>query len=174
MAARRTVFTRPIINQRLQIPRSNIHRNTNPQAPNHRLLASAGAWILLFGTFPELEAWSLELVDWIFSGAWMLEFGCFNRTFCVRRVYIFCLRNCEVRCHIDSRRCPLEGRTPGGARARLKREQPPKRALMEPEAASAEPSECGTIEELFAALESPLLSYALRLTGDACVAEDMV
>jgi len=45
---------------------------------------------------------------------------------------------------------------------------------MEPEAASAEPSECGTIEELFAALESPLLAYALRLTGDASVAEDMV
>ena len=45
---------------------------------------------------------------------------------------------------------------------------------MEPEAASAEPSECGTIEELFAALESPLLAYSVRLTGDASVAEDMV
>jgi RNA polymerase sigma-70 factor (ECF subfamily) len=45
---------------------------------------------------------------------------------------------------------------------------------MEPEAASAEPSECGTIEELFAALESPLLAYARRLTGDAGIAEDMV
>lgn len=45
---------------------------------------------------------------------------------------------------------------------------------MEPEPTSAEPSECDTIEELFAALESPLLAYALRLTGDAGVAEDMV
>jgi RNA polymerase sigma-70 factor (ECF subfamily) len=45
---------------------------------------------------------------------------------------------------------------------------------MEPEPASAEPPECGTIEELFAALESPLLAYALRLTGGAGVAEDMV
>src|SRR6476646_1527217 len=31
-----------------------------------------------------------------------------------------------------------------------------------------------TIEELFAALESPLLSYALRLDGDLSVAEDIV
>src|ERR1700722_1560339 len=31
-----------------------------------------------------------------------------------------------------------------------------------------------TIEELFAALESPLLSYALRLVGELSVAEDMV
>jgi RNA polymerase sigma factor (sigma-70 family) len=30
------------------------------------------------------------------------------------------------------------------------------------------------MEELFGALESPLLSYALRLTGAACVAEDCV
>ena len=33
---------------------------------------------------------------------------------------------------------------------------------------------CETIEQLFAALESPLLSYALRLTKDASVAEDCV
>lgn len=32
----------------------------------------------------------------------------------------------------------------------------------------------GTIEELFQNLESPLLSYALRLTGDRQVAEDIV
>lgn len=31
-----------------------------------------------------------------------------------------------------------------------------------------------TIEELFAALESPLLNYALRLAGDRSLAEDMV
>jgi RNA polymerase sigma factor (sigma-70 family) len=31
-----------------------------------------------------------------------------------------------------------------------------------------------TIEQLFAALESPLLSYALRLTGDVGAAEDLV
>jgi RNA polymerase sigma factor (sigma-70 family) len=31
-----------------------------------------------------------------------------------------------------------------------------------------------TIEELFAALESPLLNYALRLAGDSSVAEDIV
>ena len=33
---------------------------------------------------------------------------------------------------------------------------------------------CETIEELFAALESPLLSYALRLSGQLCSAEDLV
>ena len=38
---------------------------------------------------------------------------------------------------------------------------------------SAEPTECDTIAELFAALESPLLAYALRLTGDLSVAEDV-
>ena len=38
--------------------------------------------------------------------------------------------------------------------------------------ASTEPAE--TIEGLFAALESPLLSYALRLTGDLGAAEDLV
>ena len=47
-------------------------------------------------------------------------------------------------------------------------------ALMPPNQASAQPPERGTIEELFAALESPLLSYALRLTGDAGAAEDIV
>ena len=47
-------------------------------------------------------------------------------------------------------------------------------ALMPPDQASAEPPGWETIEELFAALESPLLSYALRLAGDAGAAEDIV
>src|SRR5712671_7858073 len=47
-------------------------------------------------------------------------------------------------------------------------------ALMPPDQASAEPSGWETIEALFAALESPLLSYALRLTGERGVAEDIV
>ncbi|HOX55414.1 MAG TPA: RNA polymerase sigma factor [Candidatus Paceibacterota bacterium] len=45
---------------------------------------------------------------------------------------------------------------------------------MSPDQASAEPPGSGTITELFGALESPLLSYALRLAGDAGVAEDIV
>ena len=45
---------------------------------------------------------------------------------------------------------------------------------MPPDQASAEPPGWETIEELFATLESPLLSYALRLTGDATVTEDVV
>jgi len=47
-------------------------------------------------------------------------------------------------------------------------------ALMPPDQASAEPPGWETIEELFTALESPLLSYAVRLAGDAGVAEDIV
>ena len=47
-------------------------------------------------------------------------------------------------------------------------------ALMSPDQASAEPPGWETIEELFTALESPLLNYALRLAGDAAVAEDLV
>ena len=47
-------------------------------------------------------------------------------------------------------------------------------ALMPPEPASAEPTGAETIEELFAALESPLLSYALRLAGQLGAAEDVV
>ncbi len=47
-------------------------------------------------------------------------------------------------------------------------------ALMPPDQASTEPPRWETIEELFAALESPLLSYALRLAGDSSVAEDIV
>jgi RNA polymerase sigma factor (sigma-70 family) len=42
--------------------------------------------------------------------------------------------------------------------------QPDKTSVQSPE----------TIEELFAALESPLLSYALRLSGERGVAEDLV
>jgi RNA polymerase sigma factor (sigma-70 family) len=45
---------------------------------------------------------------------------------------------------------------------------------MSPDQASAEPPGWETIEELFTALESPLLSYALRLAGDAAAAEDIV
>jgi len=44
---------------------------------------------------------------------------------------------------------------------------------MRPEEASGPPAG-ETIEELFAALESPLLGYARRLTGDLNVAEDIV
>ncbi len=47
-------------------------------------------------------------------------------------------------------------------------------ALMRTEPASTEPPRWESIEELFAALESPLLSYALRLTGDRGPAEDIV
>ena len=47
-------------------------------------------------------------------------------------------------------------------------------AVMQPDEASVEPPGCETIEQLFAALESPLLSYALRLAGDRSLAEDMV
>ena len=45
---------------------------------------------------------------------------------------------------------------------------------MPPDQASAESRGWETIEELFAALESPLLSYALRLAGERGVAEDIV
>ena len=47
-------------------------------------------------------------------------------------------------------------------------------AVMQPDEASTETPGWETIEELFAALESPLLSYALRLVGELSVAEDMV
>ena len=45
---------------------------------------------------------------------------------------------------------------------------------MPPDQASTEPPGAETIEELFAALESPLLNYAVRLAGDRSVAEDIV
>ena len=47
-------------------------------------------------------------------------------------------------------------------------------AAARPEVVSADPPRLESIEELFAALESPLLSYALRLVGDTAVAEDTV
>src|ERR1043166_5700354 len=47
-------------------------------------------------------------------------------------------------------------------------------AVMPPDQASAEPPGWETIEELFSALESPLLNYALRLVGQVSIAEDMV
>jgi RNA polymerase sigma factor (sigma-70 family) len=50
----------------------------------------------------------------------------------------------------------------------------PSMALMQPDQASTEPRAAESIEELFAALESPLLSYALRLTGEMGAAEDIV
>ena len=46
-------------------------------------------------------------------------------------------------------------------------------AVMRPDKASADAG-WETIEELFSALESPLLGYALRLTGERGVAEDIV
>jgi RNA polymerase sigma-70 factor (ECF subfamily) len=45
---------------------------------------------------------------------------------------------------------------------------------MQRDPANAEPPKADTIEELFAALESPLLNYALRLAGELSVAEDLV
>ena len=47
-------------------------------------------------------------------------------------------------------------------------------AVMQPDQASAQPAEPETIEELFRALESPLLHYASRLAGGLAVAEDLV
>lgn len=46
--------------------------------------------------------------------------------------------------------------------------------VMPPDEASAGPPGAESIEELFTALESALLNYALRLTGDRSVAEDIV
>ncbi len=45
---------------------------------------------------------------------------------------------------------------------------------MRPDETSAKPPGWETIEELFAALEAPLLGYALRYTGEAGLAEDVV
>lgn len=47
-------------------------------------------------------------------------------------------------------------------------------AVMQRDEASAAPPKAETIEELFNALESPLLNYALRLAGELSVAEDIV
>jgi RNA polymerase sigma factor (sigma-70 family) len=46
--------------------------------------------------------------------------------------------------------------------------------VMQSDQVSAEPPGSETIEELFTALESPLLNYALRLVGELSIAEDMV
>jgi RNA polymerase sigma factor (sigma-70 family) len=47
-------------------------------------------------------------------------------------------------------------------------------AVMRPDETSTEPPVPETIEGLFSALESPLLSYALRLAGERSIAEDIV
>lgn len=47
-------------------------------------------------------------------------------------------------------------------------------AVMRPEDASTKSPEGATIEEVFAVLETPLLGYALRLTGEMALAEDVV
>jgi len=47
-------------------------------------------------------------------------------------------------------------------------------AVAQPDEAAAEPPRSETIAELFTALESPLLSYALRLVEDMALAEDMI
>jgi RNA polymerase sigma factor (sigma-70 family) len=47
-------------------------------------------------------------------------------------------------------------------------------ALMRPDQSSAGPARAETLEELFTALESPLLSYALRLLGERELAEEIV
>lgn len=54
------------------------------------------------------------------------------------------------------------------------RENAPYRAVMRPDEASAEPPGAVTIQELFAALEAPLLNYAVRLAGARELAEDLV
>ncbi len=55
-----------------------------------------------------------------------------------------------------------------------RREETPSMAVMQPDQTSTEPPRPETIEELFAALESPLLSYGFRLVGDSSLAEDLV
>src|SRR5262245_60046292 len=47
-------------------------------------------------------------------------------------------------------------------------------AVAQTDSPTAQPARRETMEELFAALESPLLSYALRLLGDRALAEDAV
>jgi len=46
--------------------------------------------------------------------------------------------------------------------------------MSAPEEASVSPPEWATVEQVFAALESPLLAYARRLLGDLGAAEDVV
>ena len=57
---------------------------------------------------------------------------------------------------------------------RCERIDPPNMAVMRPDEASADSPKPETIEQLFAALESPLLTYAQRLVGERSVAEDIV
>src|ERR1043166_3007702 len=47
-------------------------------------------------------------------------------------------------------------------------------ALMQPDQSSTEPPRAESIEELFVALESPLLAYAVRFVRELSVAEDIV
>ncbi len=47
-------------------------------------------------------------------------------------------------------------------------------AVKTPDEPSASSPQWGTVEEVFAALESPLLAYARRLLGDFSAAEDVV
>ena len=47
-------------------------------------------------------------------------------------------------------------------------------AVMRPDEARAESPGRETIQELFSALEAPLLNYAQRLTGERALAEDVV
>jgi RNA polymerase sigma factor (sigma-70 family) len=61
---------------------------------------------------------------------------------------------------------------PGGARRVKQGKHQQGMASGQPDKSSVQSPE--TIEVLFAALESPLLSYALRLTGERGVAEDLV
>ena len=60
----------------------------------------------------------------------------------------------------------------GGARRVTRGKHPSGMASGQPDKPSVQSPE--TIEALFAALESPLLSYALRLSGERVVAEDLV
>ena len=53
-------------------------------------------------------------------------------------------------------------------------ESSPKMAVMPPDKAGADSPGAETIEELFTALESPLLGYAFRYVGDMGLAEDVV
>jgi RNA polymerase sigma-70 factor (ECF subfamily) len=46
--------------------------------------------------------------------------------------------------------------------------------VANPDAVSTQPPRAESIEDLFAALESPLLSYALRLVGERALAEDTI
>jgi RNA polymerase sigma-70 factor (ECF subfamily) len=63
---------------------------------------------------------------------------------------------------------------PDGSMIEANHRDSPSMATMRPDQASTEPTGCEGIAELFAALESPLLGYALRLLGQGGVAEDIV